>query len=211
MKALPNILTIGRLVLTLVVLAFLVAAAGGFPWAQPDEGVKAELRFWAFVAFVVAAVTDFFDGWAARKLNAVSLLGAILDPIADKVLVAAAIVGLLASGDVEVALPGGLILFREFSVSALRETLAPKGLRLPVTVLAKWKTTTQLIALAALLWIHGTGGFMKLVPGSYAWGLACYFRPPPWTLALLWLATAITLWTGLEYALAARKALRNPS
>jgi CDP-diacylglycerol--glycerol-3-phosphate 3-phosphatidyltransferase len=208
MKALPNILTIGRLVLTLVVLGFLVAAAGGLPWA-PDEGLKAELRFWAFVAFVVAAVTDFFDGWLARKLNATSLAGAILDPIADKVLVAAAIVGLLASGDVGVALPGGLILFREFSVSALRETLAPRGLRLPVTVLAKWKTTVQLIALAALLWIHGTGGFMKLVPGSYAWGLACYFRPPPWTLALLWLATLITLWTGLEYALAARKALKT--
>src|SRR5579862_3050833 len=147
MKQLPNILTIGRLVLTLAVLA-LLAQAG----VSSDE-LKVDLEAWAFVAFVIAAVTDFFDGWLARKLNAVSLLGAILDPIADKTLVAAAIVGLLAV-DVPIALPGGLILFREFAVSALRETLAPKGLRLPVTTLAKWKTTLQLFALGLLLFIQ---------------------------------------------------------
>jgi CDP-diacylglycerol--glycerol-3-phosphate 3-phosphatidyltransferase len=162
---------------------------------------------WAFVAFVIAAITDFFDGWLARKLNATSLLGAILDPIADKALVAAGIVGLLAVG-VPIALPGGLILFREFAVSALRETLAPKGLRLPVTMLAKWKTTLQLIALAVLLFIEGSRGLLLIFPGIQTFGFACYLRAPAWALGLLWVAAAVTIWTGIEYALAARRALR---
>jgi len=209
MKSIPNILTLGRLVLTLVVLVCLVAAAGGVPGAAPDEAAKAALRLWAFVAFVVAAVTDFFDGWLARRWNVVSLLGAILDPIADKVLIAGAIVGLVATGDVGVALPGGLILFREFAVSALRETLAPKGLRLPVTTLAKWKTTVQLIALAALLFIHACGGIALIAPGFYDLGFPCYFQPPAWAIGLLWLAAVITVWTGVEYALSARRSLRS--
>ena len=201
MKALPNILTIGRLVLTLAVLVCLAVAAGA------GDQAKAVLQAWAFVGFVIAAVTDFFDGWLARKFDAVSLLGAILDPIADKALVAGAIVGLLAVG-VPIALSGGLILFREFAVSALRETLAPKGLRLPVTVLAKWKTTLQLVALALMLYIQGARGLMILAPGFNGLGLACYLRMPAWALDIFWLAAAITVWTGLEYALAARKALK---
>ena len=202
MKALPNILTGGRLVLTLVVLVALVAASGAAPFAGLDDALRMQLRSWAFVAFVVAAVSDFFDGWLARKLDATSLLGAILDPIADKVLIAGAIVGLVASGQPALALPGGLILFREFAVSALRETLAPRGLRLPVTLLAKWKTTLQLISLALLLFVPVWG----------AWGLPCDPGVQGAVAAgaywLFWLATAITLWTGAEYALAARKALR---
>src|SRR6185312_7456982 len=120
MKSIPNILTIGRLALTLAVLVCLALAAR----AGTGDQAKAVLQAWAFVGFVIAAITDFFDGWLARKLGAESLLGAILDPIADKALVAGAIVGLLAVG-VPIALSGGLILFREFAVSALRETLAP--------------------------------------------------------------------------------------
>ena len=201
MKAIPNLLTGARLVLTLAVLVCLVAAAGGLPGARPDDAAKAGLRSFAFVAFVVAAVTDFFDGWLARWWNVTSLLGAILDPIADKVLIAGAIIGLVAAGQIGVALPGGLILFREFSVSALRETLAPRGLRLPVTLLAKWKTTVQLIALALLLFL----------PVWSDWGLPCdpavQAKAATVALGLLWLAAAITIWTGIEYALAARKAL----
>ena len=204
MKALPNILTGGRLVLTLVLLLCLAGAADALPFVRVDEGVRLQLKAWAFVAFVVAAVTDFFDGWLARKLDATSLLGAILDPIADKVLVAAAIVGVIAIGQPGAALPGGLILFREFSVSALRETLAPRGLKLPVTLLAKWKTTLQLIALALLLFI----------PAWSFWGLPCdpgvQAQAGGWALGLLWLAAAVTVWTGAEYALSARRALRAP-
>ncbi len=203
MRALPNILTFGRLVLTLLVLVFLVAAAGALPGVQVSPGARLQLQSWAFVAFAVAAVTDFFDGWLARKLNATSLLGAILDPIADKALVAGAIVGLLAVGQAGVALPGGLILVREFAVSAMRETLAPRGVTLPVTLLAKWKTTVQLVAL----------GLMLFLPAWSDWGLPCDPRLQAnaglAANALLWIAAAITVWTGIEYAFAARRALRN--
>jgi CDP-diacylglycerol--glycerol-3-phosphate 3-phosphatidyltransferase len=198
-RALPNILTLGRLVLTLVVLLCLTFAA------MAKDEPRLNLYVLAFFAFAVAAVTDFFDGWLARRLNATSLLGAILDPIADKVLVAAAIVGLIASGLPQLALPGGLILFREFSVSALRETLAPRGLRLPVTTLAKWKTTVQLVSL----------GLMLFLLGWSFWGLPCdpglQARAWTWAGSFFWLATAITVWTGIEYALAARRALKPPS
>ena len=201
MKALPNILTGGRLVLSLAVLLCLAAAGGAPPFGPAGVAMRLTLESFAFVAFAVAAITDFFDGWLARKFNATSLLGAVLDPIADKVLVAGAVVGLVAVGVKEAALPGGLILFREFAVSALRETLAPRGLRLPVTLLAKWKTTVQLLAL----------GLMLFVPTWSFWGLPCDSATTARAMwgagVLLWLATAITLWTGAEYALAARRAL----
>ena len=92
MKHLPNILTAGRLVLTLLMFLALCAAAGGIPWVsdQLTPDMQFGLQRWALWAFVVAAVTDFFDGWLARKLNAMTVWGAILDPIGDKVLVAGA-------------------------------------------------------------------------------------------------------------------------
>ena len=209
MKHLPNILTGLRLVLTLVVfLAMLGLASQPFiGWAlgkgADPQVLQTALYFTAFWGFAIAAVTDFLDGWLARKLKVESLLGAILDPIADKVLVAGAVVGLAILGSWMVALAGGLILFREFAVSALRETLAPRGLKLPVTLLAKWKTTLQLIALAGQLFV---GGWI-------AWGLP---RDPDLARRdsmaadiVLWLAVAVTLWTGAVYALAARKALKE--
>ena len=100
MKHLPNILTAGRLVLTLFMFLALAAAAGGVPWVsdQLTADTQFALQRWAFWAFVVAAVTDFFDGWLARRLGAETVWGAILDPIGDKVLVAGAILGLLMLG-----------------------------------------------------------------------------------------------------------------
>ena len=91
----------------------LAAAAGGVPWVsdQLTADTQFALQRWAFWAFVVAAVTDFFDGWLARRLDAETVWGAILDPIGDKVLVAGVILGLLMLGaDRMVALPVGLIL-----------------------------------------------------------------------------------------------------
>src|ERR1700744_6391216 len=97
MKALPNILTSMRLVLALFMFVALAAAAGAVPFLadrlSPDQ--QFSLERWAVIAFVVAAVTDFFDGWLARKLDATSVWGAILDPIGDKVLVCAAVFGLM--------------------------------------------------------------------------------------------------------------------
>src|SRR5258708_29192170 len=206
MKSLPNILTSLRLVMALFMFVALAAAAGDVPGLSdrlPPE-TQFALERWAVYAFVLAAVTDFFDGWLARKLNAESIWGAILDPIGDKVLVAGAILGLMALGPQPmVLLPGGLILFREFTVSALREVGAGKGVKLPVTMLAKWKTTLQLVALA-----------MELVVG--AWG-AFPFLPQdpaiegPFTIAahsLFWLAALVTLITGAQYWEQTRKALQ---
>ena len=205
--ALPNSLTVLRLVLTLVVFLGLIALSQP-RWFGDDPGAAWDLGkvvyFVVFWGFIVAAVTDFFDGWLARRWNVVSITGAILDPIADKVLVAGAIVGLANLAGWAVALPGGLILFREFSVSAMREVLAPKGLKLPVTVLAKWKTTLQLVALTAVIFVVG-------MP-YWALPVSMLDAVTPMQLGavgLMWLATLVTVWTGAEYAFAARKALKG--
>ncbi len=209
MKSLPNILTGARLVLTLFVflaLIGLIPVSPVYRWvmvsAQEPAAVHQGFYFFAFWGFLVAAVTDFLDGWLARRFDATSTLGSILDPIADKVLVAGMVVGVAALGNWIVALAGGLILFREFSVSALRETLAPRGLKLPVTTLAKWKTTLQLVALAAELFVYGWR----------AWGLpeepVLIGRAFLIAHGVLALATVVTVWTGVEYALSARKALK---
>lgn len=204
MKALPNILSTGRLVLTLFMFLALVAAAGGVPWLSERLTPEAQfsLQRFAFWAFVVAAVTDFFDGWLARKLDAVSVWGAILDPIGDKVLVAGAVLGLMALGPQPmVVLPAGLILFREFTVSALREVGAGKGVKLPVTRLAKWKTTLQLVALGAELLVACWGAFE--LPADPA------VHEPVSLVAhgLFWLAAIVTLITGYQYWDQTRKAL----
>ena len=167
MKSLPNILSTGRLILTVFMFVALAAAAGGVPYVSetltPDT--QFALQRFAFWAFVIAAVTDYFDGWLARKLDAVTVWGAILDPIGDKVLVAGAILGLMALGPQPmVVLPVGLILFREFTVSALREVGAGRGIKLPVTLLAKWKTTLQLVGLGAELLVASSAR-----PMTWAW------------------------------------------
>ena len=203
MKALPNILTSARLVLALFMFVALAAATGGVPFLEGEltSDFQFALQRWAVIAFVIAAVTDFFDGWLARKLDAVSVWGAILDPIGDKVLVCGAILGLMALGPQPmVLLPAGLILFREFTVSALREVCAAKNVTLPVTLLAKWKTTLQLTALALELLVAAWGAF----------GLP-YEQLEPFALvahSLFWLAALVTLITGSQYWEQARKALK---
>ena len=204
MKALPNILTSLRLVLTLFVFLALATAAGAVPYVSEHLTPEAQfsLQRWACWSFVIAAVTDFFDGWLARKLDAVSVWGAILDPIGDKVLVCGAILGLLAmGGQPAVVLPAGLMLFREFTVSALREVGAGKGVKLPVTMLAKWKTTLQLTALAAELLVASWGAF-GLPPEPAIEQPVTLFAH-----GLMWLATIVTLITGAQYWEQTRKAL----
>ncbi len=204
MKALPNILSSGRLVLTLLMFVALAAAAGDLPILRErlGPGTTAMLLRWGFWAFVIAAVTDYFDGWLARKLDAVTIWGAILDPIGDKVLVCGAVLGLLALGSQPtVVLPAALILFREFTVSALREVGAGKGVKLPVTTLAKWKTTLQLIALGAELLVAAWGAF-DLNPGQLEFATTAAH-------ALLWTATLVTLITGFQYWEQTRVALKG--
>lgn len=204
MKSLPNILTGSRLVMALFMFVAFAAAAGAVPYVsdrlEPDT--QFALQRWAVYAFVLAAITDFFDGWLARKLNAESVWGAILDPIGDKVLVCGAILGLMSLGPQPmVVLPAGLILFREFTVSALREVGAGKGMKLPVTLLAKWKTTLQLVALSFELVAAAWGAF-GLPSGT---GLRSGFEGVAHTL--FWGAALVTVITGFQYWAQARRAL----
>jgi len=194
LKALPNLLTGLRIVLGVAVF-FALATAAGVLGFGPDAATRSTLALASFVAFVIGAVTDYFDGYLARRLQAQSPWGVILDPIADKIAVGAAILGLaLLEPRLSVAVPGFLILFREFFVSGLREAIAPRGLKLPVTQLAKWKTTLQLVGLAAQML-------------AAAWPERAWVG---WTAdTLLWAAALITLWTGAQYAAAAGKALKD--
>jgi CDP-diacylglycerol--glycerol-3-phosphate 3-phosphatidyltransferase len=206
MKHVPNLLTGMRLALALFMFFALAAAAGDVPWFSDTLTVPLQqsLQRWAFGAFVIAAVTDFFDGWLARRMNATSIWGAILDPIADKVLVCGAVLGLLCEGaNPAVVLPAALILFREFTVSALREVAAGKAVKLPVTVLAKWKTTLQLVALGAELLVVAWTAF-GLPPASSLLGWLTIFAH-----SVLWLAALITLITGAQYWEQARRALSD--
>jgi CDP-diacylglycerol--glycerol-3-phosphate 3-phosphatidyltransferase len=195
-KRLPNALTIARIVLASLVFFIMAGAAGEAPGqaGAPGADARAALLIAGFIIFVVAAITDYFDGWLARKLQATSPWGVILDPIADKIAIAAAILGLVVLEPTgAIAIPGFAILFREMFVSGLREGLAPRGIKLPVTLLAKWKTTLQLTALALEMPAATT-------PEGSGWRLAAH--------ALLWLAALITLWTGWDYTRGAARALR---
>ena len=123
----PNLLTALRLLAGVIMFLMLAGAMGGVPllsaYLSPED--QFALQRTAFIIFVIAASTDWVDGFLARRWHAESRWGAILDPIADKILVTGTIVGLLASGtSADVVIPYGLILFREFAVSALRETTA---------------------------------------------------------------------------------------
>jgi CDP-diacylglycerol--glycerol-3-phosphate 3-phosphatidyltransferase len=207
MKSLPNILTSMRLVLALFMFLALAAAAGAVPGLSDHLTPQTQfaLQRWAVYAFVIAAVTDFFDGWLARKLEATSIWGAILDPIGDKVLVCGAVLGLMALGPQPmVLLPAGLILFREFTVSALREVGAGKGVKLPVTRLAKWKTTLQMTALALELVVAAWGAFPFLPQDPVIENPVIIFAH-----SLFWLATLVTLITGAQYWEQTRKALQG--
>ena len=198
----PNILTGIRLFAG--VIMFLIMAGATLPLLvsnlEPDD--QFALYRVAFWIFVVAASTDWVDGYLARRWNATTRWGAILDPIADKILVTGAILGVLASGSVpQIAVPCGLILFREFAVSALRETTAG-SVKLPVTLLAKWKTTLQMVALGAQLFPRAYNFF------DMGWDLEVY---QPIADTLMWAAALVTLWTGWQYFAKARVQLNPPT
>ncbi len=169
----PNVLTIARVVAApLVAFCFLAMA-------RPLADLV------AFLIFAVAGVSDFLDGWLARRWGQVSAFGRMLDPIADKAMIAVTGAVLLALYDLSalVTIPVTVILLRETLVSGLREYL--KGARvLDVTTLAKWKTTAQMVAFGALLLagFAGLGGWVEAAG-----------------LAFLWVAAALTAITGYDY------------
>jgi cardiolipin synthase len=177
--ALPNLLTYGRIAAVPVVVALLF-------WQSILEG-PLWLRWVALVVFVAAAISDFFDGYLARLWAQYSSLGRMLDPIADKLLVAACLLMLAAGETIHgwTLFAAVIILCREILVSGLREYLAELQVSVPVTRLAKWKTTAQMVAIGFL--IAGEAGD-RVVPVVSAVGIL-----------LLWLSALVTLYTGYDY------------
>lgn len=172
MYNLPNILTLSRI--AVIPLIFVSIYFTSFEWAM-----------FAGILFVAASITDYLDGYLARARNETSAFGRLLDPIADKLLVATALVVILVKpgmyGCSFTVLPAFVILCREILVSGLREFLREVNVGLPVTRLAKWKTGFQMTALAMML-------FRDLWIG---WGVLGEI--------LLWIAAILTFITGYQY------------
>ena len=172
---LPNLLTYARLAAVPVVVALLF-------WPRDDWA-----RWPALMIFIAAGVTDYFDGYFARAYAQQSALGRMLDPIADKLLVAACLLMLAADETIYglSLLAAIVILCREILVSGLREYLAALKVGVPVSRLAKWKTGVQLVAIGFL--IAGPAGD-RILPGTVEIGIV-----------LLWIAAILTLYTGWDY------------
>ncbi len=171
---LPNILTYGRILAVPLVAGLLMLGGNAARW-------------WALGIFILAALTDWLDGYLARKWQQQSILGRMLDPIADKVLVAVVLLvlagdGILYGGHVWAAI---IILSREVLVSGLREFLGELQVSVPVTKIAKWKTTVQLVAIGFL--IAGPAGDEIF---GYVTAIGIFG---------LWIAAGLTLYTGYDY------------
>lgn len=171
----PNVLTVSRIVSIPVVLVFIYWGGATGNWL-------------AFAVYTYACITDFFDGYLARAWHQQSAFGRFLDPIADKLLVAGVLFMLVGVETISALhiLPAAVILSREILVSGLREFLAEARVGLPVSLLAKWKTTIQMLALGFLIVGHVGPDFGPLS----TWEIGIYG---------LWIAAAITIVTGYDY------------
>ncbi len=161
---LPNVLTLARCGLAVWV--------GWLIYTYPA------LSFWPFLAFVGVALTDFLDGFTARRLNAVSAFGAFLDPVADKLLVGISLAALTITRDglLALAIPTLLIVVRDFTATGLR--LMP-GVEMPVSQLAKWKTAIEMLGISALLLANALFSAALWVVG----------------LVLVWIAAVLAVYT----------------
>jgi CDP-diacylglycerol--glycerol-3-phosphate 3-phosphatidyltransferase len=170
LTSLPNLVTYARIAAVPVIC--LLIAPGSY-W----------LRWLALIIFIAAAASDWVDGYLARKLDQGSALGRMLDPIADKLLVSAVLVVLAWDRSLSALdlVPAIAIVLRETFIPGLREYLGNIQITVPVTTLAKWKTTVQLVALGFVI-------AEFLIPGL---GLVSDL--------VLWLAAALTVWTGADY------------
>ncbi len=215
----PNILTIIRLLAApALAIGFVVLPRGFADW-------------FALILFVGAALTDYVDGYLARKWNQTSKFGAMLDPIADKAMVVIALMVLVGLWTMQalVLIPAAIIVFREVFVSGLREFLGADAGKLAVTKLAKWKTTAQMVAIATLL----AQGLFE----HYAWALSYGMDEATLAavlngeigdihglrmlrfgavygaylgIALIWVASVLTLLTGYDYFRKAMPFLKEP-
>lgn len=178
MQALPNILTLSRIFAVPILVALLWPAEQGHEWRTGYS--------LAFLLYCLMGITDYFDGYLARAQGTVSRLGIFLDPIADKIMVGAVILMLTATNDIDGVniIAALVILLREIAVSGLREFLAGLQVSIPVSRLAKWKTTFQLIALGALI----LGGALPHWSFVHQTGVVT-----------LWAAALLTILTGWDY------------
>lgn len=172
---LPNLLTYGRILAVPAVVALLF-------WPHDDNW-----RWLALAIYVGAAITDYLDGYLARATGTFSALGRMLDPIADKLLVASCLLMLCADGTIASwsLWAAIIILCREILVSGLREFLAELKVSVPVSKIAKWKTALQLVAVGML--IAGPAA------DDIIWGATQL------GILMLWIAAALTLYTGYDY------------
>jgi CDP-diacylglycerol--glycerol-3-phosphate 3-phosphatidyltransferase len=188
---LPNALTWFRVVaIPLIVLVFYGPELFGWQetWARPAAGLL----------FGLAGITDYFDGYLARRLGLTSSFGAFLDPVADKLIVSTALVLLVqADPQVTLALVAAIIIGREITVSALREWMSQIGARahVAVSIFGKWKTTLQIIGISFMLYRER----LFTLPT---------YRIGEW---LLYVAAALTLWSMIDYLRAAWPAMRDRS
>tara|TARA_R100000789_G_scaffold71490_1_gene67238 strand:- start:676 stop:1263 length:588 start_codon:yes stop_codon:yes gene_type:complete len=185
MTSIPNLLTLSRIAAVPVMIAVMMLLEGS---------TASWLAFWVYF---YACVTDFFDGYIARIMNEQSPLGRFLDPIADKLLVGAVLM-LLAGYDKIggwTLLPALIILMREILVSGLREFLAELHISVPVSNLAKWKTTIQMLALGFLIvGEHSPEAIPSVMIGTYG----------------IWAAALLTLLTGYDYLRAGLRHIAAP-
>lgn len=181
MGGIPNLLTMGRVGAVPLIVALFYIPGPVAQWA-------------AFAVFFVAAATDHVDGYLARSWNQQSDFGRWLDPVADKLLVGAVVV-MLVGFDRAPLLPAVIIILREILVSSLREYLAEVGEGMPVTRLAKLKTTFQLVAL----------GFLLVGDAAPYWAYAQEIGT-----AVLWGAALVTLWTGYVYLATGVRRMMHP-
>ncbi len=182
MLNLPNLLTLSRIVTVPALLALMW-------WPGWEAGYLL-----AFAVYCLMGITDYFDGYLARSYGTVSKLGQFLDPIADKIMVAAVILVLVGKGLIDgVHLIAALvILLREIMVSGLREFLAALKVSMPVSQLAKWKTAFQMISLGSLILMGGAPTFA--IPFTAGW-----VNPASVGFVTLWAAAALTMLTGWDY------------
>jgi len=186
---LPNRLTMFRVVLIPIIIFSLFAVNQKYPWAVEHINLLNYLAAWTFV---MASITDFLDGFIARKKNIVTVFGSFLDPIADKFLVISALIMLQAMDRVNVLVVLILVL-REMYITALRLLAMEKGISVPVGALGKWKTATQMVGIPLLMADDVPFGINMPVLGTIA----------------IYLASLFSLYSAIEYSIGLLKKIQK--
>ncbi|MDR1840777.1 MAG: CDP-diacylglycerol--glycerol-3-phosphate 3-phosphatidyltransferase [Holophagales bacterium] len=206
---LPNTLTVIRILLVPVLVVILMTRV-------PHHNIIGSVVFW------IACVTDFYDGYFARKLRQITVLGKLLDPLADKLLISGALLSLVELG-LTPAWMAFIILAREMAITGLRGLASEEGLTIAADWLGKWKLGAQIAAISCLLfgpvldgWIYA----LTSVEVFHHWGFAEFFRgklstTQPWGvfaglgLFLMWVAMILAIWSAITYAQAFWRNLGN--